>query len=191
MGGPRAGGYALAHPEKVSKLVLLAPAYSRNAPAGPPAQLPAEGIAYNTQSEAEFMANWDRQVGCAEQYDPAAATAVWREMMQSDPVGATWATGVRRAPLLTSWGWNAATVAKLRIPTLLVSGAYDKQVDPGRVRELFADLGATQKVFIDLGCSSHMAMWERNRRELYKASLEWLTKGTVEGKQEGLLKLGY
>ena len=37
LGGPRAGGYAAQHPEKVRSLVLLAPAYSRNAAANPPA----------------------------------------------------------------------------------------------------------------------------------------------------------
>jgi hypothetical protein len=34
-------------------------------------------------------------------------------------------------------------------------------------------------------------MWERNRTVLFKASLEWLEKGTVNGMQEGMLKLGY
>ncbi len=36
LGGPRAGGYAAQHPEKVNRLVLFAPAYSRNAPATQP-----------------------------------------------------------------------------------------------------------------------------------------------------------
>src|SRR6476660_1664922 len=49
LGGPRAGGYAAQHPEKVNRLVLLAPAYNRTAPAtAPPA--PAAGAAFNTQS---------------------------------------------------------------------------------------------------------------------------------------------
>jgi len=26
---------------------------------------------------------------------------------------------------------------------------------------------------------------------LFKASLEWLTQGSVDGKQEGMLRLGY
>ena len=47
------------------------------------------------------------------------------------------------------------------------------------------------KVFIDLACSSHNAMWEKNHLLLFSASLEWLTKGTVQGKQEGMLRLGY
>ena len=73
LGGPRAGGYAAQHPDKVQKLVLLAPAYNRTAPAAPPAKMPADGVPMNTQSREEFDANWDRQVGCADQYEPAVA----------------------------------------------------------------------------------------------------------------------
>src|SRR5665213_2501181 len=40
LGGPRAAGYTARHPEQVSQLVLLAPAYNRAGPADPPAQLP-------------------------------------------------------------------------------------------------------------------------------------------------------
>jgi len=59
------------------------------------------------------------------------------------------------------------------------------------VSELYADLGAAQKVMIDLGCSSHNAMWERNHTLLFRASLEWLDKGTVNGMQQGVVKMGY
>jgi fermentation-respiration switch protein FrsA (DUF1100 family) len=82
-------------------------------------------------------------------------------------------------------------VGKTQTPTLMVSGAHDKQVAPDRVRELYADLGATDKVFVDLACSSHNAMWERNHLLLFRASLEWLTQGTVNGTKAGMLKLGY
>ncbi len=176
---------------KSSKLVLLAPAYNRAAKADAPEQVPANGAAFNTQSREEFIANWDRQVGCPEQYEPGALNSVWSEMIASDPVGATWGTGVRRAPQVTTWGWTTAVVAKTQIPTLMVSGAHDKQVNPDRVRELYTDLGSPKKVFVDLACSSHNAMWEKNHLLLFNASLEWLTKGTVQGKQEGMLRLGY
>lgn len=191
LGGPRAGGYAAQHPEKVRSLVLLAPAYNRNLSAKPPEKVPAEGPAMTTQSHDEFVTNWDRQVGCPAQYDQAASDAVWKAMMESDPVGATWGTGVRRAPQVTNWGWTQAAVEKTTIPTLAISGAYDKQVNPDRVREFYADLGSKQKVFIDLACSSHNAMWEKNHLLLFRASLEWLSKGTVNGTEQGMLKLGY
>jgi pimeloyl-ACP methyl ester carboxylesterase len=190
-GGPRSAGYAAQHADKVLKMVLLAPAYNRNAAADPPAQVPANGAAFNTQSREEFVANWDRQVGCPAQYEPGALDSVWSEMLLSDSIGSTWGGGVRRAPQVTSWGWTTAVVAKTQIPTLMISGAHDKQVNPDRVRELYTDLGSPKKVFIDLACSSHNAMWEKNHLLLFKASLEWLTQGTVDGKQEGMLRLGY
>jgi pimeloyl-ACP methyl ester carboxylesterase len=191
LGGPRSAGYAAQHADKVLKLVLLAPAYNRNAAAEPPAQVPANGAAMNTQSREEFIANWDRQVGCPAQYELGALNSVWSEMLLSDSIGATWGTGVRRAPQVTTWGWTTASVSKTQIPTLMISGTHDKQVNPDRVRELYADLGSPKKVFVDLACSSHNAMWEKNHLLLFKASLEWLTQGTVEGKQGGMLRLGY
>ena len=189
-GGPRSGGYAAQHPDKVQKLVLLAPGYNRTMPDTQPPPGPA-AVVFNTQSHAEFTANWDRQVGCPDQYDLGVSDSVWTTMLASDPVGSTWGTGVRRAPTVPSWGWNAAAVGKTQTPTLMVAGVHDKQVNPARVRELYMDLAAREKVFIDLGCSSHNAMWEKNHTILFKASLEWLTQGTVNGMKDGMLRLGY
>jgi hypothetical protein len=73
----------------------------------------------------------------------------------------------------------------------MVTGEHDKQVAPSRVRDLYADLGAGQKVLIDLACSSHNAMWEKNHLLMFKASLEFLTKGTVNGQGQGTMRLGY
>jgi len=191
LGGPRAGGYAAQHPEKVQRLVLLTPVYNRMAPTSAPAKLPAEGVPMNTQSYSEFIAQWDSQVGCSDQYQAAVAESVWQEMLESDSVGATWGTGVRRAPFTTQWGWNSAVVGKMQTPTLMVSSVHDKQVPPERVRELYADFGAKEKVLIDLGCSSHNAVWESNHGILFRASVEWLTQGSVNGMKEGIIKLGY
>ena len=153
--------------------------------------LPAPGVAFNTQSRADFDANWDRQVGCTDQYDAAAAQSVWTNMLASDPVGATWGAGVRRAPQTTRWGWTTDVVRKTQVPTLMVSGVHDKQVMQEQVRNLYADIGSREKVFIDLACSSHNAMWEKNHILLFRASLEWLQNGTVNGMKTGMLRLGY
>lgn len=191
LGGPRAGGYAAQNPRKVSRIVLLAPAYDSDRAGNAPAELPVAGPAMTTQSHADFVSNWDRQVGCAEQYDPQAAASVWREMLASDPVGATWGSGVRRAPRTTVWGWNKAMAARTMTPMLIVQGAHDKQVPPERAHALYADLGGSRKVLIDLACSSHNAMWERNHLLMFEASREWLESGTVNGVDNGVLKLGY
>jgi pimeloyl-ACP methyl ester carboxylesterase len=190
LGGPRSGGFTAQHPEKVQKLVLLAPVYNATAPATQPAES-GRGVPMNTQSHSEFTANWERQVGCPDQYEPEVARTVWDEMLASDAVGSTWGTGVRRAPNTPTWGWNQAAAAKITQPVLLVAGAHDKQVRPDGVRALHTDLGSKEKVFVDLACSSHNAMWERNHLLLFKASLDWLTSTTVNGDKDGLLKIGY
>ncbi len=189
-GGPRSGGYTALHPEKVRRIVQLAPAYN---PTGPSAAPTAQGqtTAFNTQSHAEFVTNWDRQVGCGDQYTQATSDAVWGAMLASDPVGATWGDGVRRAPSTPTWGWNQATVSKMSTPILMISGAHDKQVPSDRVRQQYTDLASSDKVFIDLACSSHNAMWERNHLLMFRASLEWLTAGTVNGSKTGIVKMGY
>jgi pimeloyl-ACP methyl ester carboxylesterase len=191
LGGPRTGGYTVLHADKVDKIVVLAPAYNRMSTPQPPNPSPAKGPAFNAQSHAEFVANWDRQVGCENQFEQAASDAVWGAMLASDPVGATWGQGVRRAPNTTAWGFGPDAAKKLRVPMLMVAGIHDKQVAPERVHELYDDLASEQKVLLDLGCSSHNAMWERNHLLLFRASLEWLTSGTVQGMKTGIVKLGY
>lgn len=189
-GAPRAGGYAAQHPERVSRLVLLAPAYDRGAAATAPLSMPADGAAMTTQSRQEFIANWDRQVGCADQYAPAVSEVIWAQNLESDPVGATWGPGVRRAPAFTGT-WTRAIAGTLSLPTLVVAGAYDRQVPPDRVRELYADVASRDKVFADLACSSHNAMWEKNHLLLFEASRQWLTEGSVNGTKQGMIRLGY
>jgi pimeloyl-ACP methyl ester carboxylesterase len=147
--------------------------------------------AMSSQTHDEFLANWDRQVGCPGQYDPKVAAAVWSEMLASDPTGAAWGAGVRRAPQVPTWGFNQAVVSSMKTPFLMVAGAHDKQVAPEHVRELYEDLGATAKVFIDLACSSHNAMWEKNHTLLFEASREWLESGTVGGASTGIIRRGY
>ncbi|MEO8137602.1 MAG: alpha/beta fold hydrolase, partial [Betaproteobacteria bacterium] len=104
LGGPRAGGYAVRNPDKVARLVVLAPVYTRASNAGAPSPLPPIDGPMRAQSAADFKSNWDRQVGCSEQYDSATSAAIWADMLASDPVGAKWGPGVRRAPrVLPTW----------------------------------------------------------------------------------------
>jgi pimeloyl-ACP methyl ester carboxylesterase len=188
-GGPRAGGWAALHPDQVSKLILLAPAYNRATATDAPS-LPVPGPVFTTQTHEEFIANWDRQAPCPGQYEPAAADAVWSAMLQSDPVGARWMPPARRAPVASSgWGWTQERVRAMRVPTLLFVGEHDKQVDPARVRDLHTDLGSERKVLVEVACASHNAMWERGHRALFDASLEWLDHGTVRGRSSGELRL--
>jgi pimeloyl-ACP methyl ester carboxylesterase len=189
LGGPRAGGYSARHAEKVGRLVLLAPAYSRDSSAAAPASAD-QRPAMTSQSWSEYMAGWDGPT-CANQHDPAINDVVFSEMLKSDPVGATWGTGVRRAPNVVTWGWNQQIVGRQTTPLLSIAAQYDVSVLPERVRELHADYGAEQKVMIDLGCASHRAMWEHVHLPMFEASLEWLQSGTVNGETNGIVRMGY
>ena len=73
----------------------------------------------------------------------------------------------------------------------MVAAALDRQVPPDRVKAAFSDLGATDKVLLDLGCASHNALWEANHLLLFAASREWLMSGTVNGTRNGVVTMGY
>ena len=190
-GGPRTAGYAAQPPDKVSRLAVLAPAYGPTMPDAEPNPLPAAAFPLTFQSQQDFKTGWDRQAPCPGQYGPAAAAAIWSIMLKSDPEGAKWGAGGRRAPSVPSWGFSKAVAAKMTTPFLMISGENDKQVAPERVRQLYADLGSPKKVFIDLACSSHNAMWEKNRKLLFQATVDWLTTGKVDGVDSGMLRKGY
>jgi len=191
-GGPRITGYAALQAAKVDRIVVLAPAYFRDGLTAQPNPLQTmnDGV-MSVQSRKDFIANWDRQVGCPGQYDAAAATTIFDEMLESDPVGAKWGAGARRAPMVPIWGFNKETVPLVKTPYLMIAGEHDKQIAPRLVRELYDDLGSESKVMVDLACSSHNAMWEKNRKFLFDATVQWLREGRVNGRNSGIVRMGY
>lgn len=190
LGGPRAGGYSARNADKVGRLVLLAPAYNRDSAAEPSSERDERAV-MSSQSRADFGEYWDTPFQCANQRDPVAGRIIFDEMLRSDPVGASWGPGFRRAPTVATWGWNAAVVRRSTTPLLAVAAAHDASVAPERVRELYEDYGADEKVLIDLGCATHGAMWESVHGLLFDASLEWLRSGTVNGEAAGIVRMGY
>jgi pimeloyl-ACP methyl ester carboxylesterase len=190
-GGSRAGGYATLHPEKVARLAFLAPTYDRDNPTTPAPRDPDPGPAVTLITRDGFAATWDRQVQCADQFDPGIRDAIWQEGLVAD--GVAWAPGQRRVPAASSWRWNRALAAKVQAPTLVVSGEFDQMSPsstPEAMRAAYADLGTPHKVFLDMACTSHMALWETRHLILFQASLEWLRSGSVNGLSEGTLRLG-
>jgi len=187
-GGPRSGGYAYRHPDKVGNIVMLAPAYISSFPATM-AEADFSGAALTKQSRDDFVGNWERQVGCENQYEERVSDAVWSEMLASDPVGATWGSGVRRAPRAVTFGWGADVVGASRAPLLMVAGAQDRQVTPDLVRNLYADYGAGEKVYLEMPCASHNAMWERDAEQLFDATYQWLNTTSYNGASSGMLVL--
>jgi pimeloyl-ACP methyl ester carboxylesterase len=186
-GGPRSAGYVLRHPDKVSSMFALAPAYRRSWPMQAPK---SDASPFSAMSKKGLEDHWATQVGCTGQVDPAVHDAVWNDWMAGDPLGRGGGVGLRFLTAL-NYDINSEAVQAIRVPLAVVAGAHDKVVAPARVRNDCEDVGSSEKGFVDLACASHYAMWESNRDLLFKASLEWIRDGQVNGISRGETRLGY
>jgi pimeloyl-ACP methyl ester carboxylesterase len=184
-GTPRIGGYAAKHPDKVERIVFLAPA-PFFADEKPPATFPEPGAPVILQTRERLeKERWLADVKCDGQIDdPSVRDVMWRELMKEEGVGATWMPGgVMRAPNRMNYGWRE-NVAKIQAPTLTVLGEFDNFE---RRQDAWKALTVKDKVFVKVACGSHYLQYEKNRKALHEASLEWLQRGTVKGQRAGTL----
>jgi pimeloyl-ACP methyl ester carboxylesterase len=188
-GGYRIGTYTGQHQEKVGKLVIFASSnYSRENPSEPPAEIPRPGFPITIQSrELAEKQRWFPFVKCADQIEPGMPERIWELSKQIDPEGMTWGPGVMRAPTRTYWGWNAEEAKRIKVPTLVILGEFD-ELNPSN-KELYEDLGAVSKVFVNIACGSHFLLWEKNHTALHEASRLWFTHGSLNGATRGEFKM--
>jgi pimeloyl-ACP methyl ester carboxylesterase len=182
-GGRRVGGYTARHAEKVERLFLIAPGvYNRFEPSDPPPVLPEPGVPMTVQ-RVDIFPGWDAQLGCKDQFTPAIRPVISSTILEFDPQGSTWGeVGVRRSPVQTLWGWNQTFALQVEAPTLVIVGDLDTTQG---IRDLFEDLGAKQKVFVQVDCASHSLLWENQHMIMLRASEEWLRDGTFNGEPTG------
>lgn len=189
-GGIRAGTYTVRHPEKVEKLIIQASSnYDRKNPDGPPAAMPKPGAPATLQIRSVGIdERWLGTAKCDGFIEPGAPEMIWQLNTGMDPLAAQWGPGGLRAPTRSYWGWNAASAAKITVPTLLMVGEQDSLMASNLL--LFDDLGAKQKVFLGIACATHFAVWEKQRRVLHQASLEWLKSARLAGADKGMFRAG-
>jgi len=186
-GGVRTGTYTVRHPDKVAKLILFASSnYARDGTDMPPALLPEAGHPMTFQTRAVGIGErWEANIRCEGQVEPGIQAVVWRQTVLTDPVGASWGPGGLRAPTRTYWGWNTPAAATITVPTLVMAGEFDRLFASNV--EIYEDLGADSKVFLDIRCASHFMAWETQRRVLHRASREWLESTSVAAISNGRL----
>lgn len=186
-GGIRTGTFAVRHPEKVDRYVIWASSnYSRNNPDAAPA-LPKPGAPILMQSRAVGVdKRWLGTVKCEDAVEPGMPELIWGLNQLADPVAANWGPGGLRAPTRTYWGWNANGARKIGVPTLIMVGEQDELTRSNL--ELFDDLGAQRKVFLGIACGTHFINWEKQRRVLHKASIDWLSNGSLDGQTGGMYR---
>ena len=185
-GGPRGGGYAYLHPEKVDKLFLYAPGYSADSPTEPPPLIPQPGFPMSLQTRSTlYNDRWDPQVGCAGQFDPRIREYIWPEAMSYDVLGQAWGPpeGVQRIRTGASWGCNSGSAAGVSAPTAIIVGEFDSLV-PSTL-QLYQDIGARYRMHITVPCGSHFLVWEHNHDILIEAASQWLRTGSVGGQTSG------
>jgi pimeloyl-ACP methyl ester carboxylesterase len=185
-GGPRVGGYAAQHPDKVERVVLYAPSPTI---AGPIPEHVAAGFPIALQTREDFeKKRWDPDVRCPGQLEPGLRDVLWRTIMRWDHLGAEWAApaGVMRGRTATGFGWTRELAAKVSAPTLVIVGEYDRAQER---RTVYEQLGSRDKVFVNVSCASHFMLWEMQHRALHEASLEWLREGRLKGLTRGELRV--
>jgi pimeloyl-ACP methyl ester carboxylesterase len=186
-GGPRTAGYAARHPEKVDRLVLLAPAYTPDGPAEPP-RLPEPGFPMRLMTREMYTQDrWHAGIACDDQVEAGVEPRVWDALMSVDEIGSRWgpADGVMRVSNSPAWGWNRDHAARVTAPTLIMVGEQDFLFEAAE--PLYSDLtGTDSKYLIKLECATHYAFWERfHYKQMQDAAIEWLTSGTHQGRSEG------
>ncbi len=192
-GGRRTGGYAARYPDKVDKLFLFAPGYSRDGASSAPVDLPRAGVPMRLQTHDTLtQGRWQDNVACENQVDPGIRDVIWSTILAFDALGSVWGPpeGVMRVRAGNpSWGWNREYAAKVTAPTMIVVGEQD---NPEARGVLHADLtGTNAKVLVTMGCATHFAVWETTQYKfMHRASLEWLTKGTYRGQSNGVYRVG-
>ena len=191
-GGPRTAGYAARHPEKVDKLILLAPAYSPSGPASAPEEVPRAGTPMTLMTRQMYMQErWHGRVACEMQVDPDIEPVVWQTIMGVDSLGSVWgpSDGVLRVSTATQWGWNRDHAARVVAPTLILVGEEDFIYDAAE--PLYTDLtGAPSKALINMECATHYPFWESFHYKLMQdASMEWLRTGKYNGQTDGIHRI--
>ncbi len=193
-GGPRTGGYAARHPDKVDKLILFAPGYRSSGPSEPPADLPRPGVPMRLQTHDTLtQGRWEANVACEGQVDPRVREVIWQTIMGFDSLGSVWGPqeGVMRVRAGNSgWGWNAEYAARVKAPTLILVGEQDGLLPSSEA--LYSDLdGTSNKVLVKMACATHFAVWEASQYKfMHEASKEWLTKTEFRGRRQGIFSVG-
>ena len=186
-GGPRVGGYAARHPDKVGKLILYAPGYQASQRSDAPSTVPPGGVPMGLQTfDALMNDRWESGVVCDKQVDPGIREAIWQNIMSFDSLGSVWRReGVMRVRIASYWGWNEKYAARVTAPTLIMVGKQDGLLPAAEA--LYGDLTATDNnVLVAMECSTHFAVWEASQYKfMHQASKEWLVSGEFRGHKNG------
>src|SRR5262245_51094843 len=194
----RFGLYAAQHPEKVERLALVGPGYRPDAPSEfPPSntltseQAPRAAVPpwpFTVRRLEEPLVQWERMRRCEDIVDPGVHEALITSLRTyADPGAASWGTPpgtLYRVPTgsVVDAGWNRASAERVKVPVLLVVGEHDPRFAQ-EAPTLYADISSKEKLLVKVQCATHFLLFERNHKVVHRAFAEFLTNGTVNGRQ--------
>jgi pimeloyl-ACP methyl ester carboxylesterase len=178
--------YATLHPEKVNKLVMYGAIYGKNPhyvralgdPANPDRPHYEMG-AYRYVPRSELLDRWDGWI-------KPELRDVWREKEAIDAwIDALFAsdgTSKQRSPEsiqvpngpYIDWheihaGRSLFDPARIKVPTMIVRGSAEEMISSEAADDLLQKLtSAPSKRRLDIGDSTHLALLEKNRLQLYR-----------------------
>jgi alpha-beta hydrolase superfamily lysophospholipase len=177
------GTYAGTNTGKVERLVLYAPQWLRDVT--PPGDADMARVpAWRSVDPRDARAIWLKAVPAAKR-DQVLSKEVFTNWMNatlaSDPAPAV--PGTVRAPngvvldTMRFWAsgkprWNPE---KVTAPTLVIQGEWDAEAPPAMGMAMFNQLtGAAFKRYVMVGETTHAALFETNRRQLFRAVQQFL-----------------
>jgi pimeloyl-ACP methyl ester carboxylesterase len=182
-GATVAGLYATQLPDRVERLVLYAPQWLRDGPAPTEADI-AKVPAWRQIDPRDARDVWLKAVP-PERRDAVLPKAVFLDWMKatmaSDPAPS--APGTVRAPngvvVDTMRYWAAGkprwTPERLSVPALVIQGEWDAEAPPAMGMALFNRLTRSPfKRYVMVGNTTHAALIETNRQQLFSAVQQFL-----------------
>jgi len=186
-GATIAGTYATQVPGRVERLVLYAPQWLRDGPVPTEADI-ARVPAWRQIDPNDARDIWLKAVP-PERRDAVLSKSVFfgwlKATLATDPTPS--APGTVRAPngvvvdTMRSWavGKPRWTPEQISVPTLVIQGEWDAEAPPAMGMALFNHLThAPLKRYVMVGDTTHAALIEANRRQLYSAVQQFLEDRT-------------
>jgi pimeloyl-ACP methyl ester carboxylesterase len=169
--------YALAHPEKVAKLVLFAVSYQNTVSTEERERLVAEGDADKVWYSAPTPERWARLGTEQEFIAPGCFDAHLPALLASDPKAGALG-GVVRIPAGRSVDEALAAprfdAGRITMPTLVVRGAAYAYAGRDDNQELMNGLGSAVKNYLEIPNAGHFLQFENVNLQFYEAVLDFL-----------------
>lgn len=120
--------------------------------------------------EESFTRNWVNHYGMTLATDPGPSGAKAADRPIATPIGFA-------VDIFDAWHGKYFDATKITCPTLLLRGDWDRFLTPApETQELYEELGASDKYYIQFPRATHSLLFEKGRHEMYRAVEDFLSR---------------